>query len=50
MYEEAAAAMEHSLEFVGITAVEDRLQDGVPHAIKTIRSLPLRLEFVLWGC
>jgi len=37
------AQMETNLEYVGITAVEDRLQDGVPQAIERIKMANLRV-------
>lgn len=33
-----ALAIEHSLELVGASAIEDKLQDGVPDAIKKLRA------------
>lgn len=43
-----AAEMETSLELVGITAVEDRLQDDVPKSIETLKYAGIRL-WVLTG-
>jgi magnesium-transporting ATPase (P-type) len=37
------AQMEYDLDYVGITAVEDRLQDGVPEAIVSIKRAGVRL-------
>jgi len=45
---EVSAAMETNLRLVGVTAVEDRLQDGVPHAIDTIKRAGVKL-WVLTG-
>jgi len=45
---EVAAQMETSLEFVGLTGVEDRLQDGVPAAIETLKNAGIRI-WVLTG-
>jgi len=42
------AEMEKDLRFVGLTAVEDRLQDGVPTAIETLKAAGSRL-WVLTG-
>ena len=38
------ASVEHSLSLVGVTAVEDRLQDGVPETLEFL----LRAEIVVW--
>mmetsp|Transcript_1132 Transcript_1132/g.2588 ORF Transcript_1132/g.2588 Transcript_1132/m.2588 type:complete len:1106 (+) Transcript_1132:95-3412(+) len=46
--DELAARMEVGLSFVGVTAVEDRLQDGVPDCIQTIKSAGIRM-WVLTG-
>lgn len=43
-----AAEMEQELHIVGITAVEDRLQDGVPEAIATVKEAGIRV-WVLTG-
>jgi hypothetical protein len=47
---EVAAQLEHDLDIVGVSAIEDKLQHGVPQAIKTliaagikVRSLPIRV-------
>jgi phospholipid-translocating P-type ATPase (flippase) len=45
---EVAARIEKGLKFVGLTAVEDRLQDGVPEAITTVKDMGIRL-WVLTG-
>jgi len=45
---EVGAKLEKGLDFVGLTAVEDRLQDGVPEAISTIKAMGIRL-WVLTG-
>ncbi|GMH07261.1 hypothetical protein Nepgr_009101 [Nepenthes gracilis] len=34
---EVCQRIEHDLEILGVTAIEDRLQDGVPEAIETLR-------------
>jgi len=39
---------ERDLEYMGITALEDRLQDGVPRSIKTLRDAGIRV-WVLTG-
>lgn len=33
---DVAAQLEHGLDLVGVTAIEDKLQRGVPQAIKTL--------------
>eukprot|EP00928_Gymnodinium_smaydae_P023876 TRINITY_DN19528_c0_g3_i1.p1 TRINITY_DN19528_c0_g3~~TRINITY_DN19528_c0_g3_i1.p1 ORF type:complete len:1222 (+),score=101.94 TRINITY_DN19528_c0_g3_i1:38-3703(+) len=43
-----AAKMETGLNFCGLTAVEDRLQDGVPEAIETLKKAGIRM-WVLTG-
>jgi phospholipid-translocating P-type ATPase (flippase) len=43
-----AAKMEQGLKFVGITAVDDRLQDQVPETIKLVKEMGIRL-WVLTG-
>ncbi|CAE7298399.1 ALA3 [Symbiodinium natans] len=45
---ECAAAVERNLELVGITAVEDRLQAGVPETVAKVKSAGIRL-WVLTG-
>eukprot|EP00405_Crypthecodinium_cohnii_P027364 CAMPEP_0206502574 /NCGR_PEP_ID=MMETSP0324_2-20121206/54087_1 /ASSEMBLY_ACC=CAM_ASM_000836 /TAXON_ID=2866 /ORGANISM="Crypthecodinium cohnii, Strain Seligo" /LENGTH=1241 /DNA_ID=CAMNT_0053990811 /DNA_START=18 /DNA_END=3743 /DNA_ORIENTATION=+ len=45
---EIGARLERDLKFVGITAVEDRLQDGVPEAISTLKEAGIRV-WVLTG-
>ena len=45
---ECALAIERNLELVGITAVEDRLQDGVPETVAKIKCAGIRL-WVLTG-
>ncbi|CAE7035228.1 ALA3 [Symbiodinium natans] len=45
---EIAAEVEHSLEPAGITAIEDKLQDGVPEAIVSIKAASIRF-WVLTG-
>ncbi|KAK6919103.1 P-type ATPase, N-terminal [Dillenia turbinata] len=34
---EVCQRLEHNLEILGVTAIEDRLQDGVPETIETLR-------------
>ncbi|XP_064963008.1 phospholipid-transporting ATPase 2-like isoform X1 [Musa acuminata AAA Group] len=34
---EVCQILEHDLEIIGVTAIEDRLQDGVPETIETLR-------------
>jgi len=46
--DKVSAQMEIGLQFVGVTAVEDRLQDGVPQAIATMKDAGVRL-WVLTG-
>ncbi|EWC48202.1 hypothetical protein DRE_02306 [Drechslerella stenobrocha 248] len=41
--EKAADTIEHSLEFAGATAIEDKLQDGVPDAIDRLRRAGIKL-------
>jgi len=43
-----AAELEHSLKFCGISAIEDRLQDGVPQAIAMLKAMGIRM-WVLTG-
>jgi len=43
-----AAEIEHSLTLAGISAIEDKLQDGVPEAIETIKAAGIRF-WVLTG-
>mmetsp|Transcript_19395 Transcript_19395/g.51792 ORF Transcript_19395/g.51792 Transcript_19395/m.51792 type:complete len:1263 (+) Transcript_19395:50-3838(+) len=45
---EVAARIETNLKFIGITAVEDKLQDGVPETIRTVKDMGIRL-WVLTG-
>lgn len=45
---EVGARLEKDFQFVGVTAVEDRLQDGVPDAISRIKEMGIRL-WVLTG-
>jgi len=45
---EVAARIEKGMKFIGITAVEDRLQDGVPETIQTVKDMGIRL-WVLTG-
>lgn len=46
--DEVAAKMETSLTFIGVTAVEDRLQDGVAQSIESVKAAGIRL-WVLTG-
>lgn len=48
MLEEVAAKIEFDLEIVGSSAIEDRLQEGVPEAIVHIRKAGIKL-WVLTG-
>ncbi|CAE7424695.1 ALA3 [Symbiodinium microadriaticum] len=48
LMDECAAAIERNLELIGITAVEDRLQDGVPETVAKVKSAGIRL-WVLTG-
>lgn len=45
---EVAAMIENDLEFLGVTAVEDKLQDNVPYTVKFLRDAGMRL-WVLTG-
>ncbi|XP_020248757.1 phospholipid-transporting ATPase 2 [Asparagus officinalis] len=36
-FAEVCQRLEHDLEILGVTAIEDRLQDGVPETIETLR-------------
>mmetsp|Transcript_89579 Transcript_89579/g.159036 ORF Transcript_89579/g.159036 Transcript_89579/m.159036 type:complete len:1113 (+) Transcript_89579:84-3422(+) len=45
---EAAAEIEHSLNVAGVTAIEDKLQQGVPEAIVSIKAAGIRF-WVLTG-
>jgi len=45
---EVAAEVEHSFSIVGISAIEDKLQEGVPEAIVTIKKAGIRF-WVLTG-
>ncbi|CAD7938390.1 unnamed protein product [Amoebophrya sp. A25] len=45
---DVAEEVEKELNYIGITAVEDMLQDGVPDAIATLRSAQIRI-WVLTG-
>eukprot|EP00931_Biecheleriopsis_adriatica_P116278 TRINITY_DN91944_c0_g1_i1.p1 TRINITY_DN91944_c0_g1~~TRINITY_DN91944_c0_g1_i1.p1 ORF type:complete len:1091 (-),score=194.42 TRINITY_DN91944_c0_g1_i1:2-3274(-) len=48
LLEELAAEVEHSLEPLGVTSIEDKLQAGVPEAIETIKKADIRF-WVLTG-
>ena len=45
---ECAAELEHSFELVGSTAIEDKLQEGVPETIEHIKAAGIKL-WVLTG-
>jgi phospholipid-transporting ATPase len=45
---EVAAQIEKNMKFIGITAVEDRLQDGVPETISLLKEMGIRV-WVLTG-
>ena len=44
----AAEAIEKNLELIGATAIEDKLQDGVPEAIATLADAGIQI-WVLTG-
>jgi phospholipid-translocating ATPase len=44
LLEEAACAIEHDLELLGATGIEDRLQDGVPATMQALRDAGI----VIW--
>lgn len=44
----AAEAIERDLEFVGATAIEDKLQEGVPQAIRKLRAAGIQI-WILTG-
>lgn len=44
--ERAADRIERDLEFVGVTAIEDKLQDGVPMAILTLRMADVKVWMI----
>ncbi|KAI9803259.1 MAG: hypothetical protein M1825_002050 [Sarcosagium campestre] len=46
--DKAAEIIEHDLTFLGATAIEDRLQDGVPDTIHTLQSAGIKV-WVLTG-
>ncbi|KAA1479229.1 phospholipid-translocating P-type ATPase [Dentipellis sp. KUC8613] len=46
--DKATAQIEHSLYILGATALEDKLQDGVPDAIETLHSAGIKL-WILTG-
>jgi magnesium-transporting ATPase (P-type) len=48
LIDEAAALVENNMHFVGITAIEDKLQVGVPDAIANLRKAGLKI-WVLTG-
>lgn len=43
---EVAERIERDLEFVGVTAIEDKLQDGVPMAIHTLRMANMKVWMI----
>lgn len=45
---QAAALVEHNLDLLGATAIEDKLQDGVPEAIESLRQAGIKV-WVLTG-
>ena len=45
---EAAEKLERGMEYVGVTAIEDKLQDGVPDAIASLRAAGIKI-WVLTG-
>jgi len=44
----AAALLEREMEYVGLTAMEDRLQEGVPESVAALRAAGLRI-WILTG-
>ncbi|XP_062514205.1 phospholipid-transporting ATPase VD-like [Corticium candelabrum] len=48
LLDKSASAIEHSLELIGATGIEDRLQDGVPETISALRDAGL-VVWVLTG-
>ena len=43
-YEDAVKQLESDLDLVGVSAVEDKLQDGVPECIASLRAA----DIVVW--
>jgi phospholipid-translocating P-type ATPase (flippase) len=48
LLDDAAAEIEHDLNVLGATAIEDRLQDGVPETLEALRQAGIKL-WVLTG-
>ena len=48
LLEETACAIEHDLELLGATGIEDRLQDGVPATMQALRDAGI-VVWVLTG-
>eukprot|EP00210_Caulerpa_lentillifera_P001750 g1680.t1 len=44
--DEIAAELEKDFELVGLTAIEDKLQDGVPYAIETLRLAGMKVWMI----
>lgn len=44
--EQAAAAIERDLELVGVTAIEDKLQDRVPETIQSLLTAGLKVWMI----
>lgn len=47
--EKASDQIEHSLRILGATALEDKLQDGVPEAIETLHNAGIKLWILTGG-
>lgn len=45
--DEQVSAVEADVELVGVTAIEDKLQEGVPAAIQTLLDAGMKVPFVL---
>ena len=45
--DKAAEAIEQNLQLLGATAIEDKLQDGVPDAIHTLQQAGIKVTLVL---
>lgn len=43
----AAALMEEGLEIMGVTAIEDKLQDGVSDALHTLQQAGIKVRTVV---
>lgn len=46
--DQVAEAIEQNLQLLGATAIEDKLQDGVPDAIHTLQQAGIKV-FRAWG-